>query len=74
MNDICDEWCREFAFEGRRRIDLIRFGKFGGNTDYVWDWKGGTKEGTNFDAYRNLYPIPTKERVANPNLEQNFGY
>lgn len=74
LNDICDEWCREFAFEGRRRIDLIRFGKFGGNTDYVWDWKGGTKEGTNFDAYRNLYPIPTKERVANPNLEQNFGY
>ncbi|MBQ3630831.1 MAG: RagB/SusD family nutrient uptake outer membrane protein [Prevotella sp.] len=30
LNDICDEWSREFYFEGRRRVDLIRFGKFGG--------------------------------------------
>ena len=30
LNDISDEWSREFYFEGRRRVDLIRFGKFGG--------------------------------------------
>lgn len=28
LDHILDEWSREFAFEGRRRSDLIRFGKF----------------------------------------------
>lgn len=74
LNDICDEWAREFAFEGRRRIDLVRFGKFGGNSDYVWEWKGGVKEGTNFSATKNIYGIPTKDLVANDNLVQNQGY
>ena len=74
LNAICDEWAREFAFEGRRRMDLVRFGKFGGNSDYVWDWKGGVKEGTNFAAYKNIYGIPTKDIVANDNLDQNDGY
>ena len=46
LTDIRDEWAREFWFEGRRRIDLIRFGDFGGHTDYNWDWKGGEKQGT----------------------------
>lgn len=27
LEQICDEWAREFYFEGRRRMDLIRFGK-----------------------------------------------
>ena len=44
LTDIRDEWAREFWFEGRRRIDLIRFGDFGGHTDYNWDWKGGEKK------------------------------
>lgn len=74
LDDICDEWSREFYFEGRRRMDLVRFGKFGGNTDYVWEWKGGLKEGTNFPAYRNVYGIPTDFMVANENLHQNDGY
>ena len=26
LNDILDEWCREFYLEGRRRSDLVRFG------------------------------------------------
>lgn len=30
INDIYDEWSREFYFEGRRRVDMIRFGKFPG--------------------------------------------
>lgn len=74
LNDICDEWSREFAFEGRRRMDLIRFNKFGGNSDYVWEWKGGVKDGTNFSANKNIYGIPTKDLVANSNLIQNPGY
>ena len=74
LNDILDEWSREFYFEGRRRVDLIRFGKFGGNNNYNWEWKGGVYEGRNFDAYRNIYAIPAKELTANKNLHQNDGY
>ena len=74
LADICDEWAREFAFEGRRRIDLIRFGKFGGNSDYIWEWKGGIKAGTNFSPDKNVYGIPTKDLVSNSNLVQNPGY
>lgn len=55
-------------------MDLIRFNKFGGNTDYAWEWKGGAKDGTSFSANKNLYGIPTKDLVANPNLKQNPGY
>ena len=73
LNDILDEWSREFYFEGRRRVDLIRFGKFGGNTDYIWQWKGGTYQGRNFDAYRNIYAIPAAQLPAYNN-EQNPGY
>ena len=73
LNDILDEWSREFYFEGRRRVDLNRFGKFGGNTDYIWQWKGGTYQGRNFDAYRNIYAIPAAQLPAYNN-EQNPGY
>ena len=74
LNDILDEWGREFYFEGRRRVDLIRFGKFGGNTGYNWQWKGGVYGGRNFDAYRNVFAIPQTDIIANSNLEQNPGY
>ena len=74
LDEICDEWSREFAFEGRRRMDLIRFGKFGGNSSYTWEWKGGVKDGTNFSSTKNVYGIPTKDIIANDNLVQNPGY
>ena len=74
LNDILDEWSREFYFEGRRRIDLIRFGKFGGNTDYKWQWKGGDFNGRDFPEFRNIFPIPTKDITANDKLTQNPGY
>ncbi len=73
LNDILDEWAREFYFEGRRRVDLIRFGKFGGNTDYIWQWKGGTYAGRNFDAYRNIFAIPSAQLPVYGNV-QNPGY
>ncbi|MBQ6938973.1 MAG: RagB/SusD family nutrient uptake outer membrane protein [Muribaculaceae bacterium] len=69
-----DEWSREFYFEGRRRIDLVRFDSFGGNTDYNWDWKAGVANGTSFDKKYNILPIPVSDRNANPNLVQNPGY
>lgn len=74
LDDILDEWSREFWFEGRRRMDLVRFNKFGGNTNYNWDWKGGVKEGMVIQAYRNIFPIPANDLNANPNLVQNPNY
>ncbi len=74
LDDLCDEWSREFFFEGRRRPDLIRFGRFGGNNGYNWAWKGGLASGTNFDANKNIFAIPTSDLTANENLEQNPGY
>ena len=73
LDEILDEWSREFYFEGRRRTDLIRFGKFGGNTDYIWQWKGGTYNGRNFDAYKNIFAIPASQLSTYGN-EQNPGY
>ena len=74
LNDICDEWSREFYFEGRRRMDLIRFNRFGGNVNYNWQWKGGVKAGRNFSKDLNIFAIPTNELTSNKNLHQNPGY
>lgn len=74
LNEICDEWAREFYFEGMRRTTLIRFGLFGGNTGYNWDWKGGESAGKDFEAYKNIYPIPLTQLQSNTNLKQNPGY
>jgi len=72
MNELLDEWCREFYFEGRRRVDLIRFGKFGGDSDYVWVWKGGAKNGRNFSKDKNVFAIPAKQLKGA--IQQNPGY
>jgi hypothetical protein len=74
LDDILDERARELYFEGIRRTDLIRYNRFGGNTDYKWQWKGGEQNGQNFEAYRNIFPLPQLELGANPNLKQNPGY
>lgn len=75
LDNLLDEWSREFYCEGRRRSDLIRFGKFGGdNANYNWEGKGGTDKGENVDAKYNLYPIPYADLTANPNLTQTSGY
>ena len=74
LRDILDEWSKEFYFEGRRRVDLIRYGYFGGDNDYMWEWKGGALEGRQFGAYRNIFPLPSDDLTANKNLKQNDGY
>ena len=73
LNFILDERARELYWEGHRRTDLIRFGKFTGNA-YIWEWKGNTQAGTTTAAFRNLYPIPSTDMTANPTLKQNEGY
>lgn len=75
MDNMLDERAREMYLEGVRRVDLIRFHQFGGQqATYQWEYKGGVEKGINFDAYRNVYPIPTSEIDANSNLEQIYGY
>ena len=73
LDFILDERARELYWEGWRRQDLIRFGRFTGNS-YVWQWKGNAYNGTVIAAYRNLYPIPSDQIQMNKNLEQNPGY
>ncbi len=70
---ILAERGRELLWEAHRRTDLIRFGEFTGG-QYVWAWKGGVQGGTATESFRDLYPIPASELVANPNLKQNPGY
>ncbi|GGK82146.1 outer membrane protein [Rufibacter glacialis] len=73
LNFILDERARELHWEGHRRTDLIRFGRFTSGT-YVWPWKGGVKEGRGVEEYRRLFPIPSFDLTVNPNLVQNPGY
>lgn len=73
LNFILDERGRELAWEMTRRTDLIRYGKFT-TASYLWPWKGGVKDGQPVGDYRNLYPIPAKDVIANSNLTQNPGY
>lgn len=74
LDFILDERARELYWEGYRRTDLIRFGKFTGGS-YIWQWKGGVKEGVATNEKYNLFPIPDADLGANPNLVQNHtGY
>lgn len=70
---LIDERGREFYYEGQRRTDLVRFGKFT-DGNYNWTWKGGTFGGTNTSSHLNIFPIPGAEVSANPNIKQNTGY
>lgn len=73
LDYILDERARELYWECHRRTDLVRFGKFS-DGDYLWQWKGGTKNGMTVPSYRDVFPIPSNDINANPNLDQNTGY
>ncbi len=73
LDNILAERGRELLFEGHRRTDLVRYGKFTGGS-YVWDLKNGTTPGTATAASHDLYPIPSTQMTANPKLTQNPGY
>lgn len=64
---LLDEWGREFALEGLRRSQLIRFDN--NYTKGEWTFHEPSKE-----TYLNLFPIPLSEIQANNKLEQNEGY
>jgi len=73
LDFILDERARELYWEGHRRTDLIRFGQFSNGT-YVWPWKGKVPDGTQTSSHLDLFPLPSSDVGANPNLQQNSGY
>lgn len=70
---LIDEWSREFFVEGRRRSDLVRFGRFSGSS-YIWPFKGGVPTGTGVQPFYDIYPIPSDELASNKNMSQNPDY
>jgi hypothetical protein len=64
LDDILKERGYELYWEGLRRQDLIRFGKFG----EAWQEKPATA------VTKAIYPIPTSAKDVNKNLTQNPGY
>lgn len=77
--DVLDEWCREFWFEGRRRIDLVRFGRFFGKdadaNRYHWEGRMGRPDGqgasyvpTSDKECMNWFPVPSEDKRSNPNF------
>ena len=72
LDFVLAERSRELFWEGHRRTDLIRFGQF--SDQGVWPWKGGVMEGKTTESFRDIYPIPSADMNANPNLTQNPGY
>ena len=73
LDDVLDERARELYWEGFRRTDLVRYNKFT-SASYLWPWKGGIKDGTGVADKYNLFPLPSTDIIANPNLVQNQGY
>ncbi|MDD4698282.1 MAG: RagB/SusD family nutrient uptake outer membrane protein [Fermentimonas sp.] len=64
LNNILDERMLEFAWEGLRRQDLIRFGKF---HQPITDRPVSA-------PFRTVFPIPADVLSLNTNLSQNPGY
>ena len=62
--ELLNELGREFAWEGHRRQDQIRFGVWGAT------WWSKPASGPN----AKLFPIPQSALNANKNLVQNLGY
>jgi hypothetical protein len=66
LDELLKERGRELAWEGHRRQDLIRFGKF---TSGTWDFKEAS------EPTRILFPIPQWVLDAAPGVyTQNEGY
>jgi hypothetical protein len=64
MDDLLAERGRELFYEGLRRQELIRFGKY----TEPWAFKSQAP------STAILFPKPAPQLNANPNLEQNEGY
>lgn len=68
LENILAERMLEFAWEGWRRQDLIRFGAF--TRSYTERPQLSGEE----NGYTTVFPIPEQIRLMNPGWEQNPGY
>lgn len=66
LQELIVERGREFAWEGWRRQDLIRWNQFSKGS---WTFKTAQK-----DNVRDLFPIPYDQITKNPSWKQNPGY
>jgi len=74
--ELLSERRKELCFEGWRRHDLIRFGKYK-ETILAIDqtgWSTAGNPGPNYEDHEIRWPIPISEMRLNPNLIQNDGY
>ena len=77
LDELLNERGRELAWEGHRRQDLIRFGKFAkGEWEFMDKDENGAKIDPSFrDEHVNIFPIPEWVMRDNPGVyEQNPGY
>lgn len=70
---VMDERSRELYWEGLRRSDLIRDGKFVSGS-YLWPFKAGVAQGAASENHRKIFPLPEDVLLVNPNLQQNPNY
>ncbi|MDE6692045.1 MAG: RagB/SusD family nutrient uptake outer membrane protein [Muribaculaceae bacterium] len=70
LDGLLHERLVELYWEGHRRSDLVRFGKFTGNA-YVWSWKGGVPAGTTISSNRDVFAVPYQYVST---VGQNPGY
>lgn len=70
---LIEERARELMWEGHRRTDLIRYGKFT-SSSFLWTYKGGSFSGQGFDDHMKIFAIPASELASNPELHQNPVY
>lgn len=71
---IMDERIRELCFEGWRRMDLIRTGKF---VEFIKERNPWAKQSGTIKDFHMLYPIPDTELKNNEDIsaeDQNPGY
>ena len=76
-SEVTEEWlmaerARELMWEGHRRTDLIRYGKW--ISGYNWTYKGGNFSGQDLPEHFNIFPVPSTELATNLDLNQNPGY
>jgi hypothetical protein len=75
-DEILSERRKELCFEGWRRNDLIRFGKYKETILAInqGGWSTAGNPGPNYQDFKIRWPIPHAEIQLNPKLIQNEGY